>query len=222
MKETWKPFILLMGVLLAASCSSSLTEAEMTATQEALASPTPTATHTPTALPTATPTITQTPTATPVPFEVEIQDDGSSLIRVPAYGFQFVLPGDWSYGPPDADANPGTFGTAEFPIADGSNGWLRLAIVDTQLSPEAHMEEWIEHDINALAATIHRQGVTTNGYNIPIAFFEESWDFHTEHAHLYNFYFISNGEMISFFFGSDINLVIPAIEEIQASIQGID
>lgn len=93
MDISWKSLLPLITLVLTAACSPPLTEADMTATQGALLSSTPTKPLTPTALPpTLTATITLTPAITPVQVEVEIQDNGRTQVRNYQYRVQFELP----------------------------------------------------------------------------------------------------------------------------------
>jgi hypothetical protein len=222
MKNNWKPFILILGFLLATSCSPNLTEAEMTATQEALASPTPTKTSTPTPTSTATPTITLTPTATPVPIDVTIQDNGSTLVQIPAYGFQFEVPAGWTYSLPSEDATSDSLGSAMLEIQGGDNALFDVSLVDTSRSLERYLERRVEISRYGMGFTIHRQGITTNRYGVSLAYYEQSGEFGPTFIHSYSIFVESQGEMIHFSFWRNLNAARSAIAQIQASFQWID
>ena len=215
MENSWKSFILLFGLLLASACSPPLSEAEMTATQEALYSPTPTVTNTST--PTLTPTVTRTPTATPVQFEVENQENGSTLVRNFVYRIQFELPSGWTYSPP----RPGSegLGSAGFNNGAGSSVRLTVSSEDTSRSTEEFTDDRIFMYRDLFGLVIHRQGSTTSQSGVPLAYLEASGEYNSGQVHYYLIILRSRGVLIHFDFSGDINAARTAIGQIQASIQ---
>jgi hypothetical protein len=218
--KTTKPLILLLGVLLVAGCSPSLTEAERTATQEALVSSTPTLTNTPTVTHTLPPTLT--PTATPVPVVAEPQEDGTTLVKVVVDGFQFVLPAGWEYQPPGSDPDPDWRTGASLEIPSSSNISLDVSMVDTRRDLEAFLER-LATQYTVLEFTVLRQDVTTNRQGVPIAVLEVQGDFGpVEGVHNYHIVMQLRGQIVMLSFGGNLNLARNAIMAIQDSIQLID
>lgn len=225
MKCLLKPFILLAALMFATACSPSLTEAEMTATQEALYSPTPSETHTPTVTqslpPTLTPTITITPIPTTPPVVAEAQDDGTTLVRFNSEGFQFVLPEGWNYRITNPES--GKMGEAKFDVGDGTDITFWVWYLDTSRSAEYQRDRYLnlydyDDDVDIL-----RDGLTENQHNLQMAYLEVSGQYLAfDHYHEYSLFFQSNHGVIRFIFFGNINAGRYPIGLIQNSIQLID
>jgi hypothetical protein len=207
----------------------------MTATQEALYSPTPSETPTPTVTqtvpPTLTPTITLTPTPTIPPVVVEAQNDGTTLVRFNIEGFEFVLPQGWNFTATDGTRSPGG---ARFDFDDGANIRLTVYYLDTDRwwPPVQTAEQARDRYCNRLndesGVDVHRCSLTTNRHNVQLAYLEASgdrdlgFDITHENYHEYSLFFESNHLMIRFWIVGNINAGRDAIGLIQNSIQLID
>lgn len=218
--------MILIGIVLTASCSPSLTEAEMTATQEALVSSTPTWTDTPTVTqtlpPTLTPTITLTPTPAQPPIEIEVQDDGTNLVQVNAYGFQFVLPAGWTYRTPTMTRFEQ--GWEAWPMGGDENSVsLRVTLSDTRRSAESEARTRANLFDYADDCNLLSHDVTTNQHNVSLFFIEARGEYlGNDNFHQYLLYFDVDGKPIEFKFSGNINAIRYAIGLIQNSIQWID
>ena len=225
MNPASKPFMILIGAALAASCTPGLTETEMTATQQALSSPTPMVTITPTVTrtlpPTLTPTITLTPTSTTLPVVVEAQDDGSTHVRFFALGFQFVLPQGWNFRA--ADPESGRMGEVKFDFGDGTDITFWVWHLDTNQSAEYQRDRYLnlydyDDDVDIL-----RHGLTENQHHLQMAYLEVSGQYLAfDHYHEYSLFFEANEGVIRFIFFGNINAGRYPIGLIQASIEGLD
>jgi hypothetical protein len=229
---SWKSIILLFTLVFTAACSPPLSEAEMTATQEALVSSTPTLTNTPTVTrtlpPTLTPTITITPIPTIPPVVVEAQNDGTTLVRFNIEGFEFVLPQGWNFTATDATRAPGG---ARFDLDDGTFINLTVFYLDTDRwwPPVQTAEQVRDFYCNRLndesGVDVHRCSLTTNRHNVQLGYLEASGDRDLggdvtyENYHEYSLFFQSNHWTIRFWFHGNINAGRDAIELIQDSIQ---
>jgi len=223
LQTRWNPVVLSIAILLIAACSPAPTEAELTATQEALASPTPmvTRTPTPTQTPTVTmtPTVTLTPTPTPLPVVAEPQANDTTRVRVVVDGFQFVLPAGWVYEPPGSNPDPDWRTGASLEVAGGDNISFDVEIEDTSRSPEEEVDHLLLY-YTPLEFTIRRTGVTTNRHGVSLAYLEVSGDFgFIEGIHIFHLFMTNQGRLISLTFGGNINAGRYTIAAIQDSIQ---
>jgi hypothetical protein len=197
----------------------------MTATQQALYSPTPTETQTPTVtqtlLPSLTPTITLTPTPTIPPIEVEPQEDGTTNIRFVTLGFQFALPQSWDFRVVDPESD--RMGEVEFDFGDGTDITLWVWHLDTSRSAEYQRDRYLnlydyDDDVDIL-----RQGLTENQHNMQMAYLEVSGQYLAyDHYHEYSLFFEADEGVIRFIFFGNINAGRYPIGLIQASIETID
>jgi len=228
MKHTPKPLILLVGLLLTilptASCAPPLTEADMTLTQVALVSPTPTTTSTPrpTATPTLPPTITPAPTPTPLPFYVRTQRDGSTLVRNVMHGFQFELPEGWTC--PSAWEVSNGMGYCYFrpDNGDGSRAVLEPRFASYNLSLEGILG-WQGGMARGFGMTIQREGVMTNQHGTPLGYLHlVANPTGQQTIRMVYIYFEAEGRLIEFFLDENLSLVMNDIESLKESIQLID
>ena len=216
MRLHWNVAILLCSILLAAACSPAPTEAELTATQETLASPTPTVTVTSTFTPTPTitptitptPTITLTPTVTPPVYAVELQANGTTLVQRFTQRFQFTLPAGWTYSP--VRLGSATNGTTD----------IVITINNDYDSPEDFLHgRGLVYE--GLGLTIRREQLMTNPHNVPMGVLEASGEWNGNNFHEYHIVFRSGVYLIEIDVDGDIDAGRYDLGLIQNSIQAI-
>ncbi|MGD8604883.1 MAG: hypothetical protein PVF49_09980, partial [Anaerolineales bacterium] len=150
---------------------------------------------------------------TPVQVEVEIQDNGRTLVKNYVYRVQFELPAGWTFTPSHSG-----LGSANYDNGAGSSVRLSITIDDTNTSAEEFMDTRAFEYRVGFDFTVNRKGSTSQG-GFQLAYLEMSGEYNSERIHNYWIFLRSRGVLVEFAFSGDIDTARTAINQIQASIQ---
>ena len=195
---------------------------EPSSTQTAAANPPESATAASTATETPSPTSTSTPsitpTATPLPFVYELQDDGTTMVTDPPYGYGFVLPQGWEVTSPRLNTSPESriFASNESSTASSTELWVSIDTDHRNL--DTHLEDKLYLYGQLFDFTIQRQGQMTNSRGTTLGYVEYSGEYLGSSIHTYEVYFLSDAGMVELEFHDELDGAWGAIHSIVDSV----